>query len=70
MQQGDAGPDGDLGLGEAVREAAEVFYSEGLRNRGVVYREADLFPGFAAGDFVCSFGKGRFSERSASWEGR
>lgn len=55
MQQGYAGPDGELGLGEAVRKPAEGFYAEGGGDPAVVYGEADLFPGFAAGDLVCGW---------------
>ncbi len=52
VEEGDAGADDELGAREAHGQVAEVLDAEGRWELGVVEREADLLPGFAAGDVV------------------
>ena len=52
MEKGDDGADDELRPREAVGEGAQLLDAEGLGEGGVVQGQADLFPGFSAGDLV------------------
>ena len=58
VQEGDAGPDGELGAGEVCGQFAEVLDFEGGREVRRVLGEADLFGGFATGGCEGGFGRG------------
>ena len=57
-EEADAGADADFGVCEAGGEFAEVFYAEGRGEIAVVFGEADLLEGFAAGGLEGGFEEG------------
>jgi hypothetical protein len=50
VQEGDAGPHHNLGLGQVEGQLADVLDAKRRRQRAIVEREADFLVGFAAGD--------------------
>jgi hypothetical protein len=55
MEKCYAGSDSERCAGEREGKLAEMFYSEGLGEFGVVAGESDFFEGFATGYFEGSF---------------
>lgn len=55
MQEGDAGAHYQFSTGKVMREVAEVFYTEGGGEFGVVEGKANFFPCFAPGYLVWFF---------------
>jgi hypothetical protein len=55
MQECDTGTNCQCCFGEREGQLAEVFYSEGVGDLGVVLWKADFFEGFAAGYFEGCF---------------